>query len=359
MEKWLTKWRLLPLMLLMAFFMTGCGEPYLSTLRPAGEVADNEYNIMILSTIIMVVVVAVVTVIFIYVIIKFRRRKNEGDAVPKQVEGNHKLEILWTVIPILLLLILAVPVVASTFDLANVKQMESDKRKPEDALVVNVRANLYWWEFEYPDYKIITSQELVVPTDEKVYFKVKAADVKHSFWIPAAGGKVDANPENDNKFWLEFDSKRVKDAGEYLYGKCAELCGPSHALMDFKVKAVPRSEFDAWTKKMKDAKPVAQGDQEKQGEALFKQKGCIACHAVQPSDSRPEAARNAPNLGNFGNRTRVAGILDHSEENTEKWIKDPEYYKPGNKMSGSGKYPKLTDEEAKALAHYVMSLKVE
>ncbi|MFY4773736.1 cytochrome c oxidase subunit II [Metabacillus sp. RGM 3146] len=357
MEKWLTKWRLVPLFVLMALFMAGCGEPYLSTLQPAGEVADNEYSIMILSTIIMVVVVAVVTVIFIYVIIRFKQKKNQKDKIPEQVEGNHKLEILWTVIPILLLLILAVPVVASTFDLANVKPMDSEKRKPENALVVNVRANLYWWEFEYPDYKVITSQELVVPTDEKVYFKVKSSDVKHSFWIPAAGGKMDTNPENENKFWLEFDSKRTKNAGEYLYGKCAELCGPSHALMDFKVKAVSRTEFDQWVKKMKDAKPVAEGDVAKQGEALFQQKGCIACHAVAPSDSRPEAARIAPNLGNFGNRSRVAGVMDHNEENVKKWLKNPEKYKPGNKMTG--KYPKLSDEEVNALTQYVMGLKAD
>ena len=117
-------------------------------------------------------------------------------------------------------------------------------------LVVDVTAKLYWWEFEYPDLGIVTAQELVVPMDEKVYFNLIAADVKHSFWIPAVGGKLDTNVENVNKFYLTFekDSKDLKDG--VFYGKCAELCGPSHALMDFKVKTMPRAEFDQWVTAM-------------------------------------------------------------------------------------------------------------
>ncbi len=73
--------------------------------------------------------------------------------------------------------------------LADTSPMDKKNRKAEDALVINVRANLYWWEFEYPDYGFVTSQELIVPTDERVYFKLKSSDVKHSFWIPSAGEK--------------------------------------------------------------------------------------------------------------------------------------------------------------------------
>ena len=127
----------------------------------------------------------------------------KGDeTIPKQVEGNHKLEIIWTVIPIILLIVLAVPTVITTFDLADTKAMDQKDKdgKTKDALVVNVRANLYWWEFEYPDLGIVTGQDLVVPTDEKVYFNLNASDVKHSFWVPAAGGKMDANTDGDNQF---------------------------------------------------------------------------------------------------------------------------------------------------------------
>ena len=82
-----------------------------------------QYKLMLLSTAIMVIVIAVVTIIFLYVVTRFRRRKGEENKIPKQVEGSHTLEIIWTVIPIILLIILAVPTVLYTFKLADVKPM--------------------------------------------------------------------------------------------------------------------------------------------------------------------------------------------------------------------------------------------
>ncbi|MDQ0231307.1 cytochrome c oxidase subunit II [Metabacillus malikii] len=365
MRKRLTKWRLLSLFTALTLVLAGCGEPFLSTLQPAGEVADMQYDLMVLSTLIMVVVIAVVTVIFIYVVVKFRRRKGEENNIPVQVEGNHKLEIIWTVIPILLLIILTVPVISATFKLGEVDAMADENRNPDEEIVVNVTANLYWWEFEYPDYGVVTSQELIVPTDEKVYFNLasKQNEVKHSFWIPSIGGKMDTNVEgnyatgeNLNKMWLKFDSKRADQAGEYFYGKCAELCGPSHALMDFKVKAVSREEFDKWIADMQNTEPSATTDLAQQGEQLFEEKGCISCHAVTPKDERPSAARTAPSLANFGERSKIAGFMDHNEESLKNWLKDPEKYKPGNKMTNT--YPKLNDQELDALTEYLMGLKV-
>ena len=300
----------------------------------------------------MVGVIIIVMVIFFIVIVRFRRK---DDKIPKQVEGSHKLEIIWTTVPILLLLILAVPTVAATFKLADVSPMD---KKDSKALVINVRSHLYWWDFEYPGQKIVTSQDLVVPTDEKVYFNLKSSDVKHSFWIPAVGGKLDTNTENINKFWLEFDDKRANEAGNLFYGKCAELCGPSHALMDFKVKAISRDKFDDWVTAMQNVKEPqkAEGAVAAQGQEIFNQ-SCIGCHAVTPSNQTPEAARLAPNLTNYGERSRVAGILDHNKEELKNWIRNPETYKPGNLMTG--KYPEMSEEQLDALAEYLMGLKVQ
>lgn len=345
-------WRIYPLFAVLAFVLSGCGEPHISALRPAGEVAKKQLDLMLLSTAIMVGVILVVVIIFVYVMFKFRRK---DDKIPKQVEGSHKLEIIWTTIPILLLVILAVPTVAATFNLADTAEMD---KEDSDALVVNVRANLYWWEFEYPNQKIVTSQDLIVPTDEKVYFNLKASDVKHSFWIPSVGGKMDTNTDNVNKFWLTFDSQKAEEAGNIFYGKCAELCGPSHALMDFKVKAISRDEFDQWVADMQAVEepeeattPLAQ-----QGQEIYND-SCIGCHAVTPSNSTPEAARMAPNLSNFGERENIAGFLEHNEENLKKWLRDPEAIKPGNKMTGT--YGNLTEEELDALSEYLMGLKVQ
>ncbi|TYR79914.1 cytochrome c oxidase subunit II [Priestia megaterium] len=349
MKKWRLNLRVLSLFSLLALVLAGCGEPFLSTLRPAGEVAERQYSLMLLSTAIMVLVIIVVTIIFVYVLVRFRRRKGEEDFIPKQVEGNHKLEILWTVIPIILLIILTVPTVADTFKLADTEGM-----KDEDAIVVNVRANLYWWEFEYPNQKIITSQDLVVPTDKKVYFNIKASDVKHSFWIPSVGGKLDTNTEGENKFWLVFDSEKSESANGIFYGKCAELCGPSHAYMDFKVRVLSSEEFDTWVNDLKDAKPEVATESAQAGQEIFNE-SCIGCHAVESQDGRPEQARQAPNLAGFADRQKVAGILDHNEESIKKWLKDPEEIKPGNKMSNT--YPDLTDEQVDQLTEYLMGLK--
>jgi cytochrome c oxidase subunit 2 len=350
--KRLANWRLISLFAILTLVLSGCGEKFVSTLTPAGEVADMQYDLMKLSTLIMVGVIIIVMVIFFIVIVRFIRK---DDKIPKQVEGSHKLEIIWTTVPILLLLILAVPTVAATFKLADVSPMD---KKDSKALVINVRSHLYWWDFEYPGQKIVTSQDLVVPTDEKVYFNLKSSDVKHSFWIPAVGGKLDTNTENINKFWLEFDDKRANEAGNLFYGKCAELCGPSHALMDFKVKAISRDKFDDWVTAMQNVKEPqkAEGAVAAQGQEIFNQ-SCIGCHAVTPSNQTPEAARLAPNLTNYGERSRVAGILDHNKEELKNWIRNPETYKPGNLMTG--KYPELSEEQLDALAEYLMGLKVQ
>ena len=353
------KWRIASLIAMFTLILSGCGQPYLSALNPAGEVAEKQYDLMILSTSIMVLVIIVVVVLFVLAILRFRRKKGDN-SIPKQIEGNHKLEILWTVIPIVLLIILAVPTIYYTFYFSDVSAKDGkDEDGNPTAVQINVRASLYWWEFEYPNEGIVTGQELVVPTDEKVYFNLKASDVKHSFWVPSAGGKLDTNTDNVNEFWLEFDDEKSEEAERVFYGKCAELCGPSHALMDFKVKALPRDEYDAWVAKMKETK---QSEVEltdatlQEGQEIFN-KSCIGCHAIDTNDQRPEQARLAPNLANFADRELVAGYLKNNEENVKKWLEDPESVKEGNKMTDT--YGELTDEQIDALTKYLGTLTVE
>ncbi|MFF5993183.1 cytochrome c oxidase subunit II [Lysinibacillus sp. KU-BSD001] len=353
MMKGLKKWRLFSLLAVMTVFLSACGEEYISTLTPAGPVGQEQLNILLLATAIMTLVVVIVSVIYLLAFVKFRRSKVGENYMPKQVEGSHTLEVIWTVIPIILLLILSVPTLTATYKFANVAAMdEVDEEGNKTALTVNVTAKLYWWEFEYPDLGIITAQELVVPTGEKVYFNLIAADVKHSFWIPAVGGKMDTNVDNLNKFYLQFDkeSEGLKDG--VFYGKCAELCGPSHALMDFKVKTLEPAAFDAWVAAMKATEGnTADANSTNAGEAAFA-KSCLGCHAV----SGVSGAGVGPNLAAFGDRNRVAGFMDHTVEETTNWIVDPEFYKPGNLMTG--KY-NVSEEEAKAIAEYLMTLKVE
>jgi len=354
MMKGLKKWRFPAMLAALALVLSGCGEKYLSTLRPAGEVGREQFNLLILTSLIMLLVILVVVVIYVAALVKFRRSRLGEDHMPQDVEGSHKLEFIWTAIPIVLLLIIAIPTVYYTYKLGDVSAMEkADEEGNPEHLVVDVTAKLYWWEFEYPEYGIVTAQELVVPTDEKVYFNLKAADVKHSFWIPAIGGKMDTNVDNLNKFYLVFDeeSKDLKDG--VFYGKCAELCGPSHALMDFKVKTMNRDDFDGWVAAMKDTEnQVADKDSSDAGEAAFAQ-SCIGCHATSAVGSTGAAG---PNMATFGDRNRVAGYLDHNKENIVNWVQDPQKYKPGNLMPA---FDSLSDEDLDAIADYLLGLKVE
>ncbi|ANU10441.1 cytochrome c oxidase subunit II [Planococcus antarcticus DSM 14505] len=363
MMKGIKKWRLFALMTALLVFLAGCGREEISTLIPAGEVAQDQFNLLILSSIVMLFVIIVVSIIFVLAIVKFRRSKMGEDMIPEQVEGSARLEFLWTAVPIVLLLILAVPTVYSTFDLADVSTMDVQEEDGTSSnLTVNVTGNLYWWEFEYPEQGIVTSQELVVPTDERVYFNLISADIKHSFWIPSIGGKLDVNPENVNTFYLTFDQESSELEDGVFYGKCAELCGASHALMDFKVKSVDREEFDQWVTAMQSEEPAAaEGDLAQQGEELFGADGlaCIQCHAVSGAGGTGGVG---PNLATFGDRNRVAGYLEHNEENLKNWIQNPQEYKPGNLMPEAASLNNgeaLSDQELDALAAYLMGLSVE
>ncbi len=347
--------KLVGLMTFMLVFLAACGKPELSALIPAGEVGQEQFDLMMLSVAIMTLVVVVVVIMFTIAVVKSRRSKLGEDFKPKQVSGNHTLEVIWTTIPIILIIILAIPTVYLVFKQADVSSaISQDGQIAEDEIVINVRAYQYWWEFEYPNEGVVTSQDLVVPTDTQVYFTLQGTDVKHSFWIPAAGGKLDTNVDGINHFYLVFDDEKAQDADRLFYGKCAELCGPSHALMDFKVNALPMDEYNQWLADMKAMEePLeASADDAIEGQEIFNN-SCIACHAVSQGGN---AGAPGPNLTNFGDRDLIAGYLEHNEENLKAWISDPESYKPGNLMAGT--YD-LTEEEIEKVSAYLMELSVK
>lgn len=323
----------MPLLAGMALLLGGCGDPYLSALRPKGEVAEQQLFMIYLSIGIMTLVITTVVIIYTYVLIRFRKRKGQT-GIPKQVEGNHKLEIVWTVIPIILLIILAVPTVMYTF------QHNKDYWDDPDSLRVEVIAHQFWWEFKYPDHEITTAQDLVVPVDQRVAFRLTSADVNHSFWVPALAGKTDNNAGLTTV--MHFTAKETG----VFQGKCAELCGDSHALMDFKVKVVTQDEFDAWVDKMTTQATTQLTSDEEQGRQLF-DANCLACHAVEAN-----GVGAAPNLKGFASREKIAGFLDHSEEMLKEWIKDPQAYKPGNLMPAFD----LNDEQLDQLVKYLYTL---
>ncbi|SDN05989.1 cytochrome c oxidase subunit II [Tenuibacillus multivorans] len=347
MKGWMSKLKAISALIVLSLVLSGCGEPFLSALQPKGEGSEMIFDLMILSIVIMLFVFVVVMVIYTFVIIKYRRKKDDDpNFIPKQTEGNHALETLWTVIPIILLIILAVPTIQYTFALADTSPEVNEEGEEEDSLWINVTGAQYWWHFEYEGLEVSTSQELYIPTDRKVYLSMTSQDVIHSFWVPTIAGKMDVNPTgNTNEMTLLAKEEDV------YWGKCAELCGPSHSLMDFKVVAVSPGEFEQWVQDMQGVtgEEVPESATAQEGQQLFAD-NCMTCHAIGADPNKM-----GPNLTNFGDRTKLAGVEDYNKKNIVEWIQTKgKDMKPGNLMT-SAPY-ELSDEEASKIAEYLMTL---
>ncbi|MFL9650679.1 cytochrome c oxidase subunit II [Exiguobacterium chiriqhucha] len=325
-------------MMMFALLLSGCGVEGLSALKPMGEGAEIQLRIIIISLVLMLFVLVIVSIIYVYVLMKFRRK---DDSIPKQVEGSSTLEMIWTVVPIILLIILAVPTITTTVELAKAKEAKKEEE-------INVTANLYWWEFEYPNAGVVTGQELVIPVGKRVGINLTSKDVIHSFWVPALSGKTDTNPGLDNEMWLH-----ANEPGTF-FGKCAELCGPSHALMDFKVIALEQEDYDKWLEDMKaqqdvnTEKLVADNQNLTTGEAVYVE-SCLSCHG---------GGKVAPSLTNFGDREKLAGYLENNEEKLKEWIRDPQELKQGALMPGFGE-GQISDEELDALVDFLYDQKID
>src|SRR5690625_454264 len=300
MRSWLGKFKALFILIALTLFLTCCGEENISALIPKGYGADSSFYLIILTTVVMTFVFLAVMIIYVIVLIRYRKKKGEENYIPKQVEGNKTLETVWTVIPIILIMIMAVPTVIATFDLA-------DASDADEHININVTGKQFWWHFDYENEEVHTSQDLYIPVNTKIYLHVKSDDVLHSFWVPSITGKIDANPENVNTIFIEAHEEGV------YQGLCAELCGLSHSLMDFKVIVVSEEEYDQWVQDMKNIDPedepldaVAQD-----GKALFEENNCMSCHAIgTPDEYVADRVPIGPDLSNFGNRTKFAGVLD-------------------------------------------------
>ncbi|HLQ84155.1 MAG TPA: cytochrome c oxidase subunit II [Pseudogracilibacillus sp.] len=342
MKDWLGRFKSIALLGVLSVVLAGCGKENLTALAPKGGSADTSFYLIILTVSVMTLVFLAVVIPFIIVLLRFRKKKGDADFIPEQVEGNQKLETIWTIIPIILVVIMAVPTVLATFELA-------DDADASEHININVTGNQYWWHFDYEDEEIATSQDMYIPVDTKVYVNLITSDVLHSFWVPTLAGKLDVNPENVNTMYMD-----AQEEGVY-FGKCAELCGPSHSLMDFKVVAVSEEDYDQWVTDMKEfnSEDLELDAVAAEGKELFDANNCLSCHATDNQDYQAGSLPVGPDLTSFADRSRFAGILLPTEDNLVDWIVDPEKIKPGNKMTGA--YD-VTKEEAEKIAQYLMQL---
>ncbi|MBC8085621.1 MAG: cytochrome c oxidase subunit II [Phycisphaerae bacterium] len=229
----------------LALGLAACGGVYPNTTFSH----NSDYNtsidelwdkLLLLGTIVFVGVEAAL----VYVIFRFRRRPDSPQ--PKPVHGSTTLEITWTVIPALVLIVIAIPTVKTIF--------RTQANAAPDALLVEAIGHQWWWEFRYPQLNISTANELYLPTGRTVSFKLKTVDVLHSFWIPAMGGKRDLVTNRTNYMWFTPNDTLPSSAWN---GACAEFCGESHANMKFRNYIVKPDEFEAWVKNQQSGIAVA------------------------------------------------------------------------------------------------------
>ncbi len=346
-------------------------------------------QLMVLGTIVFVVVES----LLIFTIIRFRKR--EGGPAAKQIHGNAALEITWTAIPALILVLIAVPTVKTIF--------RTQAPAPAGSVQVEVIGHQWWWEFRYPQYGVVTANELYLPAGRTANFALTSRDVIHSFWTPQLGGKRDLITNRTNLLWYTPDSSLAQNV---FNGFCAEYCGSSHANMRFRVYTVAPEQFESWAAHQATASvlapapavpaagpvtpalaaavgPVApeapaanpgyvfpaekmpahtvprtplpaaiqfddtllgQGDAIR-GRALFvnlARTPCLTCHNVKGEmQLLSDDVARGPNLTHFGTRhTFAGGVYETSPRALALWIKNSPLMKPGSIMPtlGTGQY---------------------
>ena len=317
-----------------ALVLAGCGEVPQTIMDPAGDDGRLILDLLVPVLWIALVIFVLVEGFLVFSMIKYRHRPGNED-IPVQVHGDTRLEIIWMVVPALIVAVLAV----MTF-----KTMAVQAEEPgSGALIVEVNANQWWWEFTYPGLGVVTANELYLPVGQEVDVRLSSNDVIHSFWLPRLAGKLDVVPGVVNR--MKFTPE---ETGEY-HGQCAEFCGIAHAQMRIKAIVVTPAEFDRWVEMQRTGADPALASS--QGAQVF-QAQCAACHSIQGTAAT--FGQIGPELTGIGARTTLgAGLVNHTPENLAAWIRDPSQLKPGVLMPALG----LPEGDIEALVTYLESMR--
>ncbi len=276
-----------------------------------------------------------------WALIRYRARKDDDGSEPPQIYGSTQVELAWTVIPILIVVVLFLTTARIIFAI-------QDAPKPQAALDVTVIGHQFWWEFRYPKLGIVTANELHVPVStaldpQPTYLHLLSADVDHSFWVPQLAGKTDMIPNHPNETWIE-----PLHTGVYL-GQCAQFCGVEHAKMLLRVYVDTPEQFDAWVKQQQ--QPGAQDPRVAAGRHIFETEACTNCHTIAGTAAR---GTYGPDLTHLASRTTIAaGAALNTPENLRAWIQNPDTFKPGAMMPAM----QLDNEQIDELVAYLETLR--
>ncbi len=315
--------------------LAGCLGSPATTLAPRSDFAATSHRLFLLVLAVDSVIFVVVAALLVTAIVRFRER--DPAAIPPQVRGKPRLELTWTVLPALVLTVIAFPTVRAIF--------EGQAAPPPDALRIRVVGHQWWWEFQYSDLGVATATDLHLPAGRRVALELTAADVIHSFWVPGLGGKRDAIPGQVNRILLTPAAPGVYP------GQCAEFCGVSHAHMRHAAVVQTLAEFQAWVDRQRaPAAEPAEGTAAARGKALFTQLPCVGCHTIRGVSG----GTLGPDLTHFGSRRTIAGgMLPNTPQHLARWLRNPAAVKPGALMPDL----RLAEDQIQALVAYLGSLR--
>jgi cytochrome c oxidase subunit 2 len=312
-----------------------------SIFNPESTPADSIFRLSLLVLIITGVIFSIVFSLLVYSVAKYRRRGPDDGREPPQVYGSNQVELAWTVIPVLIVLVLFLAT-------ARVIHSIQDAPKPPGTIEVIAIGHQFWWEFRYPGLGVVTANELHVPVSDPArpsptFITLLSADTDHSFWVPRLAGKTDLIPNRVNHTWID-----PHQTGLYL-GQCAQYCGTQHAKMLLRVYVDSREQFDQWV--AAERKPVVASGIEDEGRRIFETTACVNCHAVSGTVAN---GRFGPDLTHLMSRDTIAsGAAPNTPEHLKLWIQNPDAIKPGSLMPAM----QLSEKDLDALTAYLETLR--
>jgi cytochrome c oxidase subunit 2 len=307
---------------------------------PESTPAHEIYYLALFALTVTGCIFVVVGSLLFYAIFKFRARKTDPEHEPAQVYGSTQVELAWTVIPIIIVVVLFLTTARIIFAIQNAPH-------PKNDLNVTVVGHQFWWEFRYPEYGIVTANELHIPLSTKqdpdaTFLNLLSADVDHSFWVPELAGKMDLIPNHPNELWMD-----PQKTGVY-YGQCAQFCGVEHSLMLIRVYVDTPAQFATWVKNQQ--KPAVDDPNVAVGRQIFETEACVNCHTITGT---PAKGTYGPDLTHLMSRdTIAAGAADNTPANLFAWIKNPATFKPGAHMPAM----QLSDQQIKQVVAYLTTL---
>lgn len=314
-----------------------------SIFSPAGTPAHSIFGLSMLVLGVTFCVFLIVASLLTYALFRFResRYKDSPNQEPPQIYGSNQIELSWTVIPILIVVMLFLASARVIFS-------TEDAQKPPNALDVVVVGHQFWWEYRYPKYGIVTANELHVPVSDPnhpkpTFLTLTSADTDHSFWVPRLAGKTDLIPDRVNSMWIDPPT-----AGLYL-GQCAQYCGVQHAKMLIRVYADTPDQFAKWVESQQ--KTAVEDVKVVKGREIFEHNACISCHTVSGTVA---TGTFGPNLTHLASRDTIgSGSIPNNAENLRAFIDNPDHFKPGVLMPSMH----LSNNDLDAVTAYLMTLK--